>query len=185
MKMNSKLLYFFLFFFIIGNYAKGQSIVNLGEDKQLCFGDSITLDAGANFASYLWNTGETTKTIQVTNSGIYSVTVSFEEIEIYDEVKISFQPLKKDFMIPNIFTPNGDAINDIFYAATENKFVLDYKLSIFNRLGQKLFFAENPYIGWDGRTSSGEKVSEGTYYYVITYAPVCDQGSIKGTINLK
>ena len=39
-------------------------------------GSSYDLDAGANYASYLWNTHETTQTIHVTNSGTYSVTVS-------------------------------------------------------------------------------------------------------------
>jgi hypothetical protein len=38
--------------------------------------DSAVLDAGPAFASYLWSTGETTRTITVTSSGIYSVAVT-------------------------------------------------------------------------------------------------------------
>jgi uncharacterized repeat protein (TIGR01451 family) len=38
--------------------------------------DSATLDAGAGFASYLWTTGATTRTISVTSSGTYGVTVT-------------------------------------------------------------------------------------------------------------
>lgn len=48
---------------------------DLGKDTALCGGSAVTLDAGV-FRSYLWNTGETTRTITVTRSGEYSVTVS-------------------------------------------------------------------------------------------------------------
>lgn len=42
----------------------------------ICAGSTATLDAGNAGASYLWSTTETTQTIQVTQSGTYSVIVS-------------------------------------------------------------------------------------------------------------
>ncbi|MBK7873792.1 MAG: gliding motility-associated C-terminal domain-containing protein [Saprospiraceae bacterium] len=42
----------------------------------ICIGDPITIDAGANFSSYLWSTGARTRTIDVTTQGQYSVTVT-------------------------------------------------------------------------------------------------------------
>lgn len=41
-----------------------------------CAGDSVTLDAGAGYASYLWSTGELTRSIVVRNAGSYSVRVA-------------------------------------------------------------------------------------------------------------
>ncbi len=41
----------------------------------ICEGDTFTLDAGEGFGSYLWSTGETTHSIEVTEEGTYSVTV--------------------------------------------------------------------------------------------------------------
>lgn len=41
-----------------------------------CTGNSTTLDAGAGYTSYVWNTTETSQTISVTSAGSYSVTVS-------------------------------------------------------------------------------------------------------------
>ncbi|MCK6483936.1 MAG: HYR domain-containing protein [Phycisphaerae bacterium] len=42
----------------------------------VCDGETVTLDAGAGFASYLWSTSETTQTIDVTVGGTYSCTVT-------------------------------------------------------------------------------------------------------------
>ena len=47
--------------------------VNLGIDT--CLSTALTLDAGAGKSAYLWNTGETTQTINVDSTGFYSVTV--------------------------------------------------------------------------------------------------------------
>jgi hypothetical protein len=50
--------------------------VNLGETKHFCTGGFITLNAGAGFSSYLWNTGADTRTIDVTEQGMYEVEVT-------------------------------------------------------------------------------------------------------------
>ncbi|HOU82052.1 MAG TPA: T9SS type A sorting domain-containing protein [Bacteroidales bacterium] len=49
--------------------------INLGNDTIVC-GAGITLNAGSGFTSYYWNTDETTQSINITNSGLYSVTVT-------------------------------------------------------------------------------------------------------------
>ena len=49
-------------------------VVNLIQDTSLCDGQNITLNAGSG-TLYLWNTGETTQTITVTQTGTYSVIV--------------------------------------------------------------------------------------------------------------
>lgn len=53
--------------------------VNLGVDIKIKEGESVTLDAGSNGISYLWNTGETTQKITVSQAGEYSVTVTYDE----------------------------------------------------------------------------------------------------------
>jgi hypothetical protein len=53
-------------------------VTYIGEDAIICLGDSVTLDAGAGFASYLWSTGETTQTIKARTAGEYSVIVTNE-----------------------------------------------------------------------------------------------------------
>jgi hypothetical protein len=45
-------------------------------NEEICDGETGTLDAGAGFAAYAWNTSETSQTIDVTMAGTYTVTVS-------------------------------------------------------------------------------------------------------------
>ncbi|MCO5239187.1 MAG: PKD domain-containing protein [Chitinophagaceae bacterium] len=60
---------------VTGNTAP---VVNLGPDASICPGGNITLDAGdhGTGATYSWSTGATTRTINVTTAGNYSVTVT-------------------------------------------------------------------------------------------------------------
>ena len=62
----------------------------------------------------------------------------------------------KDVYIPNIFTPNDDGLNDIFFIKAANGVIRINSLKIFNRWGNLLFAAENippndPAYGWDGK----------------------------------
>lgn len=49
---------------------------DLGNDTTICDGNSVTLDALAYDAGYLWNTGETTPFIEITQDGLYYVDVT-------------------------------------------------------------------------------------------------------------
>jgi OOP family OmpA-OmpF porin len=65
--------------------------------------------------------------------------------------------------IPNVITPNGDNINDVF--TFDNSIVMAKKLSILNRWGNIIYQTNNSF-SWDG-TFNGNPCSDGTYYYVI------------------
>lgn len=75
------------------------------------------------------------------------------------------------FLLPNIFTPNGDALNATFRPKTSSP-VRRTRVQIFNRWGRKVYESDqNPYIEWKGDGTSGEStgaapVAEGIYYYL-------------------
>jgi gliding motility-associated-like protein len=70
------------------------------------------------------------------------------------------------YELPNVFTPNGDGINDVFKPAPY-KFVDHINLKIYNRWGTLVYETTDPDINWDGRlANSDKKVSPGVYYYV-------------------
>jgi gliding motility-associated-like protein len=67
------------------------------------------------------------------------------------------------YEIPNVFTPNGDDINDRLVAKTSGLVEkIDFKL--FNRTGLLIFTTSEPRIEWDG-TYKGKIVSPGVYFY--------------------
>lgn len=69
--------------------------------------------------------------------------------------------------LPNIFTPNNDGVNDVF--RFKNTCVKSLKCTVFNRWGVKIFDWQTINGFWDGRTTSGELCSSGTYFYVLEY----------------
>lgn len=60
-------------------FASGNVTVDLGPDLSLCDGETIILDAGPGFSSYLWSTSETSQTFEVGLPGDYSVTVTNQQ----------------------------------------------------------------------------------------------------------
>ncbi|MBI4647986.1 MAG: gliding motility-associated C-terminal domain-containing protein [Bacteroidia bacterium] len=70
------------------------------------------------------------------------------------------------YELPNVFTPNGDGMNDIFKPG-EYYFVEKIDMKIFNRWGQLVFMTDNPDINWDGKHIDTHKfVPNGIYYYI-------------------
>ena len=67
------------------------------------------------------------------------------------------------YEIPNVFTPNGDNINDKLVAKASG-LVEKVDFRLFNRDGMLLFRTAEPKIDWDG-TYKGKIVSPGVYFY--------------------
>jgi gliding motility-associated-like protein len=67
------------------------------------------------------------------------------------------------YEIPNVFTPNGDDINDRLVAKTSG-LVEKVEFKLFNRNGLLLFQTSEPRLDWDG-TYKGKIVSPGVYFY--------------------
>jgi gliding motility-associated-like protein len=72
-----------------------------------------------------------------------------------------------EYRLPNIFSPNGDNLNDVF-EPFPYRYVDKISLSVFNRWGEEVFHTEDPSIQWDGKhKESGKLCADGVYYYVI------------------
>jgi gliding motility-associated-like protein len=68
--------------------------------------------------------------------------------------------------MPNAFSPNGDGINDIYKAKDGYQSIVEFKATIFNRWGQKLYSWTDPAGGWDGKYN-GKDVKQGVYFVVV------------------
>ncbi len=73
--------------------------------------------------------------------------------------------LNGTLVVPNVFSPNGDLVNDYFEVATNGTTV--YKFSVFTRTGTRIYYTVSPRIFWDGNSVGGKELPEGVYYYVI------------------
>ena len=67
--------------------------------------------------------------------------------------------------VPNVFTPNGDGINDIFRVQVLSS--TSFHAVIINWWGRKVYEWSDQSGGWDGKVN-GTDASPGTYYYIIT-----------------
>ncbi len=81
--------------------------------------------------------------------------------EDFPPFEFSISESKLEF--PNAFSPNGDGVNDIYKAKSTYQSIVEFKATIFNRWGQKIFTWENPAEGWDG-TFHGKPVKDGVYF---------------------
>lgn len=72
------------------------------------------------------------------------------------------------YQLPNVFTPNGDGKNDLFKPLTCSVFVESVTFVVYNRWGNKIFETNLPSLNWDGKTSDGQELPSGTYFYQAT-----------------
>jgi gliding motility-associated-like protein len=68
--------------------------------------------------------------------------------------------------VPNVFSPNGDASNDVFFI--DNMYLSTLNVKIFNRWGNLMHEITDPAGTWDGTTSDGKEASDGVYFFTYT-----------------
>ena len=76
-------------------------------------------------------------------------------MHVYDELTV---------FIPNMFTPNGDNLNEIWIPAMTEYVEEGYQLSVFDRWGQRIFHTTDPKEGWNGTGTDGKIVANNTVY---------------------
>jgi len=155
----------------------------LPDDTVVCEGNFAVLDAGNPGAEYFWSTGASTRQVEVDRPGLYWVEIRNRCSVTVDSARLVFVREDIGGFIPNVFTPNGDGINDRFEVYVRN--TPAYRLTVVNRWGNTLFASRDPFRLWDGRTNAGEEVPAGVYYWVVT-ATDCRGNPIRyqGTLHL-
>lgn len=170
--------------------VEGPSL-DLGEDQVFC--NTITpvlLDGGTNPLplTYLWNTGASTQTILVSDTGTYYLTVqnAICPIGVTDTIKFTFdQGFLSSLIVPNIFTPNGDGVNDEYFLGS---FSFDeFELVIYDRYGNRVFETNDAADTWKGKVNNQDAM-EAVYYYVLRVKSECENDGndyiARGFLNL-
>ena len=74
------------------------------------------------------------------------------------------------FFMPNAFTPNTDATNDVFKGIGFTEGISNFNMSIWSRWGEQVFSTDDPLEGWNGRMdNTGQELPNGVYVYLVTY----------------
>ncbi|MFN8265871.1 MAG: gliding motility-associated C-terminal domain-containing protein [Chitinophagaceae bacterium] len=165
-------------------------VANAGPDKTTFIGQPVMLSGSVigNNVSIVWTppvaiTNPTSATPLVAPSAnttyVMNVT-SAEGCAARDEVNVI---VLKDIIIPNVFSPNGDGINDK-WIITNIEMYTGSRVEIFNRYGQKMAEIKeyNSSNAWDG-TNNGKPLPVGAYYYVIR-VPQGRQTIFSGSISI-
>jgi gliding motility-associated-like protein len=64
--------------------------------------------------------------------------------------------------VPNVFTPNGDGVNDEFRVAYKS--IKKFEMVVYSRWGRKVYEGNDPARGWDGEVG-GKIGAPGVYFY--------------------
>lgn len=146
------------------------NVIDTLKDISQC-ATSVTVDATyPGVSSYVWNDGQALPVHTFAAQGAYWVQYNYADgCGLKDYFSINLTNYFSEAQIPNIVTPNADGINDVI---DFGKFDLSLlQLNIFDRWGVKIFESGDTHCVW------APNVTDGTYYYTLTYKAICSEKS--------
>lgn len=148
-----------------------------------CFGEvafnNTTVPGDKPIETVNWNFGDGIGSSSTTDSLLsyvypeittYPVTLTVTDTagcvgEITTDITVKDTPLFDE--MPNILTPNGDGVNDDFSFLPVYDDCYDYRFTLFNRWGGKVFETESSQNGFSGISNLGSKLKDGVYFWVL------------------
>jgi len=132
----------------------------LGTDVSIRWTPTTNISDPGDPNPLLWPTQNTTYRLEVSSEK--GCGMAFDEV---------FIRVYKTPRIPNVFSPNGDGINDEWVIGELDNYP-DARLEVYNRYGQKVWEnRKGSLIRWNGRMGMGAMVPVGTYYYLLYLLP--------------
>ena len=154
-------------------------------DTTIHYATTIPLLASESYSGYVWNptvglscTECPDPILSVAKTAEYTVaTYDRWRCPVNEQYKITMVNL--DVVIPNVFTPNGDGVNDYFEV---NGLKPNSTLQILSS-NEVVVFSSGSYDGsWNGTDSSGNSLPEGTYWYILD---IPSEGKFTGWVYIK
>jgi gliding motility-associated-like protein len=134
--------------------------------------------SGTSSITTVWSFGngavQTTTATNITtnatynNPGTYTVTIVSAKGSCIDSTyKVIKVEIPSKLEVPNVFTPNGDGSNDVFFLKTSN--LTEITAVVFDRWGNKVYdlTSGTGNIAWDGKNLEQKDCAAGTYFYII------------------
>jgi gliding motility-associated-like protein len=142
-----------------------------------------SVSGGAPPYSFLWNTGNTSSSIQNVGPGPLTLVVTDDNnCEVTQRLDICIEGVEC-YKAISVITPNGDGKNDEF--VINCIYEQSNLLSIYNRYGGLEFEMRDYDNSWRGTDQSGNLLSDGGYLWVLqVYFPNGGRSIYKGTVSL-
>ena len=161
-----------------------------GDDVTISHGQGTQLMAFTTGDTFFWSPPDGLTSTSIINpiaspdfTTTYFFTVSNGICEIVDEVTVH---VISDLIVPNVFSPNGDGVNDVWeILGTEN--YQEVYVVVFDRSGQKVLEVVNynPLRFWNGTNRRGNALPTSTYYYSITVDRNLEtERTVKGSVSI-
>lgn len=142
-------------------------IIEPMKDTLICENSPLVLSINADGNDGLiWHNFHTDTFTTVSTGGTYWVKAFNKCGEVIDSVKVSSENCDCYDFIPNVFTPNGDGVNDNFSFQSNCIPSNYYNLKVYDRWGTKLFDSNNHEEKWDGMYK-GKLCPTGVYSYIL------------------
>jgi gliding motility-associated-like protein len=144
--------------------------LSIGLDLVHCDDEWLTIQIvnTGELTNFQWSTGENGVSIQTQESGEFFV-IAKDGCAVSDTINVTEDPAFFG-RIPNVFTPNSDAINNFYFIESQD--VVMFKLEIVNRWGELVYATDNPEFQWNGNMSE-LPLKDGVYFYKLIYQLNC------------
>jgi gliding motility-associated-like protein len=120
---------------------------------------------------WLWDFGDSTSAAEQNPVHTYRIPGRYEVSLVVTDIYGCVDTIRKGTYLvvepslkplPNVFTPNGDGVNDVFIPSFIGPYT--WKLSVYDRWGTALYAGTG---GWDGKFPSGTEAPPNVYWYVL------------------
>lgn len=140
-------------------------LLEIVQEGDLCTDGSAVLTAQTDAGLLVWNTGESSTSIILTEPGLYEVEAYNGECSVRKNVEIE---CPCQLWLPNAFTPDNNGVND-FFGPAPSVTIDKFSLLIYNRWGELIFTGNSLAEKWDGKVY-GKDAPSGVYGYVAIYS---------------
>lgn len=152
---------------------------------------TTNLSTGPDGMVFSWDMGDgtilngTSVSHTYTNVGQYTITLTATDVACGNSdsfqtvVEVTSGPQLSDgIVVPNVFSPNGDGLNEVFFPIEDAGTYVT--LTVWNRWGIKMFETSGTYKPWNGRTPGNKPVPDGVYFYSLEYSIPCTGSNVEG-----
>ena len=171
---------------------KPNPLVNAGPDKTMVDGQGVTLEGSgiSNPTSIAWTPASSLNAANIYSPVAKPGTTTVYTLTVKDANGCTSTDNTTVTVIPycvkvgGAFSPNGDGTNDKWMVTTGAGCTQKVAVVVYNRYGAVMYKNDNYNNDWQG-TYNGKPVTDGTYYYSVTYTLIDGRKvSVKGDLTI-